>query len=101
MRIAVAGGTGTVGRHVVEAVRQCGHEAVVPSRATGTDLLTGEGLAVSLGGAAAVIDVSATSSTSAAESIRFFGAVTRNLRAAERAAGVRTTWRSRSSAPGT
>ena len=29
MRIAVAGGGGTVGRYVVQAARQAGHEAVV------------------------------------------------------------------------
>jgi uncharacterized protein YbjT (DUF2867 family) len=88
MKIAVAGGTGTVGRHVVDAVRFAGHEPLVLSRSTGTDLLTGQGLATSLHGAAAVIDVSATSSTSGAESVRFFGTVTRNLREAERQAGV-------------
>jgi uncharacterized protein YbjT (DUF2867 family) len=88
MRIAVAGGTGTVGRHVVDAVRAAGHEAHVLSRTTGIDLLTGEGLAAALLGAAAVIDVSATSTTSSAKSVRFFGSVTRNLRDAERQVGV-------------
>ena len=32
MRIAVAGGTGVVGRYVVEAARAAGHETVVISR---------------------------------------------------------------------
>ena len=35
MRIAVAGGTGVVGRHTVEAARAAGHEVVVLSRAQG------------------------------------------------------------------
>lgn len=89
MKIAVAGGTGTVGRHVVEAVRAAGHAPLVLSRSTGTDLLTGEGLAASLHGVAVVVDVSATTTTSSTESVRFFGTVTRNLREAERLAGVR------------
>jgi len=35
MRIAVAGGTGTVGAHVVDVLRERGHEPVVLTRATG------------------------------------------------------------------
>ena len=42
MRIAVAGGTGVVGRHVVTAVRAAGHEPVVLARLTGVDVTTGE-----------------------------------------------------------
>ena len=38
MKIAVAGGTGTVGRLVMERVRAAGHEPVVLSRAAGVDL---------------------------------------------------------------
>ena len=88
MRIAVAGGTGTVGRLVVEAVRERGHEAVVLTRSSGVDLMGGEGLAAALDGADAVVDVTSTRSTSAAASARFFATVTRHLLAAERAAGV-------------
>ena len=43
MRIAVAGGTGVVGRHVVEAARGRGHEVVVLARSQGVDLSTGAG----------------------------------------------------------
>jgi uncharacterized protein YbjT (DUF2867 family) len=89
MRIAVAGGTGTVGRFVVRAVRERGHEAVVLTRSSGVDLMGGEGLAAALDGADAVVDVTSTGSASARESVRFFGTVTRNLLAVERAAGVR------------
>jgi uncharacterized protein YbjT (DUF2867 family) len=89
MKIAVAGGTGTVGKHVVEAAGGAGHETVVLSRSTGIDLMTGAGLAAALAGADAVIDVSSTNTMSAQKSKRFFGTVTRNLREAERAAGVR------------
>jgi len=86
VRIAVAGGTGAVGRHVVAAARNAGHEPVVLARATGVDLITGEGL--DLSGVAAVIDVTSTGARSAEASRRFFGTVTRRLLAAEHAAGV-------------
>jgi len=88
MRIAIAGGTGTVGRQVVTAARAAGHEPIVLSRSTGVDLMTADGLASRLDGIDAVIDVSGTSSLSAKGAIRFFGTVTEHLLAAERAAGV-------------
>jgi uncharacterized protein YbjT (DUF2867 family) len=92
MRIAVAGGTGVVGRHVVAAVRASGHEPLVLTRSSGHDLTAshaGPALVAALGGIDAVVDVSSVATTSAARSVEFFGAVTRNLLAAERAAGVR------------
>lgn len=57
MRIAVAGGTGTVGRHVVEHAQHAGHQVAVLSRSRGVDVRGGEGLAGALDGADAVIDV--------------------------------------------
>lgn len=89
MRIAVAGGTGTVGRYVVEAARAAGHDTVVISRSAGVDLLTGTGLPGALDGADAVIDVSSSPARSGSGAVRFFGTVTSNLLAAEAAAGVR------------
>jgi uncharacterized protein YbjT (DUF2867 family) len=89
MRIAVAGGTGLVGRYVVQAARAAGHQAVVISRSAGVDLRTGTGLAAALDGADAVIDVSNTTTLSRAKSVRFFETVTGKLLAAEAGAGVR------------
>ena len=88
MKIAVAGGTGTVGAHVVAAARASGHDTVVLSRSAGIDLTTGRGLAEALGGADAVIDVASTATLSGRKSVAFFEAVTRQLLEAERAAGV-------------
>lgn len=88
MRIVVAGGTGTLGRLVVEQAHAAGHEAVGLSRATGTDLMTGENLAEALRGADAVVDVTSTGTTSGKASVAFFTTVTRRLLDAERAAGV-------------
>jgi uncharacterized protein YbjT (DUF2867 family) len=88
MKIAIAGGTGAVGRHVVTAAQAAGHQPLVLSRSTGADLLTAVGLAERLDGVDAVIDVSGVAAASAKAAIRFFGTVTDNLIAAERAAGV-------------
>lgn len=57
MRIAVAGGTGTVGRHVVAQAQKAGHQAAVLSPSHGVDVRSGEGLADALDGADVVIDV--------------------------------------------
>ena len=89
MRIAVAGGTGIVGRHVVESLAAAGHEPVVLARSVGIDLVSGVGLDAALAGADAVVDVSSTATSSEKESIAFFGAVTRTLLAAEARVGVR------------
>jgi len=44
-KIAVAGATGRIGRHVVDLLREQGHDVVPMSRSYGVDVITGEGLA--------------------------------------------------------
>ncbi|MDL9980062.1 SDR family oxidoreductase [Microbacterium sp. ASV49] len=88
MKLTIAGGTGTVGRFVVEAALSHGHEVVVLSRRNGSDILTGEGLRPALRGADAVIDVTNLVVMSAAKARSFFETGTRNLLAAEKAVGV-------------
>lgn len=88
MKVAVAGGTGTVGVHVVEVARERGHDVVVLSRSAGVDLVSGAGLPDAMAGVDAVIDVASTQTISAKESKAFFSAVTRNLLAAEGDAGI-------------
>lgn len=82
MKIAVAGGTGVVGRHVVDVARERGHDVVVLTRSAGVDLTTGAGLAERLAGVDAVVDTSNQTSQKRAESEAFFGGVTRSLQAA-------------------
>lgn len=89
MKIAVAGGTGTVGRHVTELIGRRGHEPVILARSTGFDLQTGDGLTAALAGVDAVIDVVSITTLSAGASSRFFGRTTTNLLRAEASAGVR------------
>jgi uncharacterized protein YbjT (DUF2867 family) len=89
MRIAVAGGTGLMGRLVVDDLRGAGHEPVVLARSTGVDLTTGAGLPAALEGARAVIDVSNVTTTSEKASVAFFEAATQHLLEAGQRAGVR------------
>jgi uncharacterized protein YbjT (DUF2867 family) len=88
MRIAVAGGTGLVGRYVVAELRAAGHDPVVLTRSAGADVITGDGLDTALDGAAALIDVTNTTAMSGRKSVAFFTAGTGNLLAAGRRAGV-------------
>ncbi|MCF0095659.1 hypothetical protein B0E54_04521 [Micromonospora sp. MH99] len=89
MRIAVAGGTGWVGRLVVNAVRAAGHEPVVLARSTGVDLIRGSGLDEALTGVPVMIDVSNMSTINRKKSENFFGTATGNLLAAGQRGGVR------------
>lgn len=89
MRIAIAGGTGCVGRCVDQRVRELGHEPVVLARSRGVDLVTGNGLSEALAEVDAVIDVANVTATSRKASEAFFEATTTNLLAAGHAAGVR------------
>jgi uncharacterized protein YbjT (DUF2867 family) len=88
MKIAVAGGTGTVGRHVAEAALARGHEVSVLSRATGIEVTTGHGLAAALEGLDTVIDVTNRTTLSAGVARTFFESATRQLLTAELAKGI-------------
>ncbi|WP_223626936.1 SDR family oxidoreductase [Microbacterium sp. EST19A] len=88
MKIAVAGGTGVVGRHTVDALRAAGHDAVVLTRSRGVDLVTGKGLDAALTDVDAVIDVASIETLKAAAAIEFFTAATGNLVSAAADAGV-------------
>ena len=82
MRIAVAGGAGVVGRHVVSTLHDAGHDPVILARAAGVDLSTGSGLEHALRGAAVVIDVSNIATASPGSSRAFFERSTGHLLAA-------------------
>ena len=88
MKIVVIGGSGLIGKKLVPILRERGHEAVPASPSSGVNALTGEGLAEAFAGAQVVVDVSNSPSWEDAAVMEFFDKSTRNLLAAETAAGV-------------
>ena len=89
MKIVVIGGSGLIGSKLVTKLRERGHETLAASPASGVNTLTGQGLAAAMEGAAVVVDVSNSPSFEDAAVMEFFDTSTRNLLAAESAAGVR------------
>lgn len=87
-RIVVLGGSGRIGARLVGLLRSAGHEVVAASRATGVDVITGRGLAEALAGAEVAVDVTEAPAFDGRTALRFFNAASRNLLAAEAAAGV-------------
>jgi len=88
-RIAVAGATGRVGRHVVDVLNEGGHDVVAISRSNGVDVITGDGLAQALEGVQVVIDASTGPSPEQEAATEFFTTATRNLTEAGVQKGVR------------
>lgn len=87
--VAVAGGTGTAGRLVVESLQRLGADVVVIARSAGSDVITGTGLDATLRGVDAVVDVTNIPTRNERRATTFFETATRNLLAAEQRAGVR------------
>lgn len=88
MKIVVIGGTGLIGSKLVSRLDELGHTTVAASPANGVNSLTGEGLTDAMTDAAVVVDVSNSPSFEPAAVLEFFETSTRNLLAAEAAAGV-------------
>src|SRR5256884_9460353 len=78
-RIAVAGATGRVGRHVVDVLHEGGHDVVAISRSNGVDVISGDGLAAALEGVEVIIDTSTGPSAEQGPATEFFLTATRNL----------------------
>ncbi|MGR6742182.1 SDR family oxidoreductase [Microbacterium sp. F1-18] len=88
MRIAIAGSTGTVGRHVHRIATDRGHEVVALARSEGHDLEHGPLPAAVLEGVDTIVDVSGIQTLSRHRSRRFFERVSANLQRAGIEAGV-------------
>ena len=88
MKIVVIGGSGLIGSRLVTVLEAAGHQTVAASPRTGINAVTGEGLADAVAGAAVVVDVTNAPSFEEAAVLAFFESSTRNLLAAEAAAGV-------------
>jgi uncharacterized protein YbjT (DUF2867 family) len=87
-RIAVAGATGRVGRHVTNILETDGYDVVAISRSNGVDLVTGDGLADALAGVTTVIDAASSPNPDQEEATEFFTSASRNLQAVGSQAGV-------------
>jgi uncharacterized protein YbjT (DUF2867 family) len=88
MQIVVIGGSGLIGKKLVNKLGQRGHVVVAASPTSGVNTLTGEGLAKALAGAQVVVDVANSPSFEDTAVLKFFETSGRNLLAAEAAARV-------------
>ncbi|MGF6331369.1 uncharacterized protein YbjT (DUF2867 family) [Pseudomonas sp. BS3782 TE3695] len=89
MKIVVIGGTGLIGSKLVNILRERGHDALAAAPSTGVNSITREGLAQAMDGADIVVDVANAPSWEDRAVLEFFETSSRNLLAAEAAAGVR------------
>jgi uncharacterized protein YbjT (DUF2867 family) len=87
-KIAVAGATGRLGRHIVDVLEEGGHDVVRMSRATGVDVVTGEGLSEALAGVDSIVDAASWPSNEQEPATEFFIASSRNLQEEGERAGV-------------
>ena len=88
MKITVVGASGLIGTKVVDLLTAEGHDVVAASRASGVDVLTGDGLAEALNGADALVDVVNSPSFEDDPVMEFFTKSTTNLIDAAKRAGV-------------
>jgi uncharacterized protein YbjT (DUF2867 family) len=88
MKITVVGASGLIGTKVVDLLTAEGHDVVAASRASGVDVLTGDGLAEALNGADALVDVVNSPSFEDDPVMEFFTRSTTNLVDAAKRAGV-------------
>jgi len=88
MKIVIIGGSGLIGKKVVNTLRERGHEALAASPSSGVNTLTGAGLSQALEGAKVVVDVTNSPSFEDAAVLSFFETSTRNLLRAEADTGV-------------
>ena len=88
-KIAVAGATGRLGRHVVDLLEAGGHEVVAISRSNGVDIITGAGLADALEGVECIVDAATPPTPDEQAAIEFFTTAARNLHELGARAGVK------------
>jgi uncharacterized protein YbjT (DUF2867 family) len=88
-KIAVAGATGRLGRHVVDILESGGYDVVPMSRSLGVDVTTGEGLDDALAGVETIIDAATGPSPDQRAATDFFLASAGNLQEAGERAGVK------------
>ena len=88
MKVAVAGGTGLLGRLVVQALSEMGDQPIVLARSQGVDLTSGAGVGAALVGCDAVVDATNITTVRRRPAVRYFESVTRHLLGGAQGAGV-------------
>jgi uncharacterized protein YbjT (DUF2867 family) len=76
VKLTIMGASGLIGTKVAALLMARGHEVVAASRATGVDVLTGDGVAAALDGADALIDVTNSPSFEDDPVLEFFTTAT-------------------------
>lgn len=89
MKAVVIGGSGLIGRKLVEILNERGHQAVSASPSTGVNTITGEGLEQAFAGTDVVIDVSNSPSFETDAVLQFFQTSQKNIAMAENSTGVK------------
>lgn len=87
MRIVIIG-AGLIGSQLQHRLAEAGHDCVALGREAGIDTTTGEGLAEAVAGADVLVDLTNSPSWADDDVLAFFRESTRNLIAAEEAAGT-------------
>ena len=88
MDIVVIGGSGFIGKKLVNLLYEQGHAVTAASPSSGVDTITGAGLAGVMLQAEVVVDVTNAPSTDGTTALKFFEKSTRNLLSAEVDAAV-------------
>lgn len=89
MKIAVIGGTGLIGKKLVNRLSAAGHDVLAASPATGVNTITGEGLEEALSKTDTVVDVTNPPFFKGESALEFFETSGHNLLAAAAKAGVK------------
>ncbi|MGV9800175.1 SDR family oxidoreductase [Mycobacterium sp. NPDC003449] len=88
MKVTVFGATGQIGSKVVELLTQAGYDVEAAARASGADVLTGDGLKEALAGSEVLVDVVNSPSFADDAVLDFFTTSSRNLIEAAKATGT-------------
>jgi len=89
MEYIIVGGTGLIGKKLVEILKERGHQVQSASPSSGVNTITGEGLKEALTGADVVVDVSNAPSWEDNAVLTFFQTSQQHLAEAEKASGVK------------
>ena len=89
LRVAVIGGTGLVGRHLVDELQRRAQAVVVASPTNSVDAFSGEGLREAIDDADVVVDVSNPRRTEPRDALDYFTTATTRLLEMEHDVGVR------------